>query len=69
MTPLPKKLQKAIKQGELTEKQLRQLIALEAEAIGLSAEEAITLARKRTLPNNHIGGDLSLLVELLPASA
>ena len=67
MTPLPTDLQQAIEQGELTEAQLRELIELEAKAIGLSYEEAVTKARERRLPKNYIGADLELLVQLLSA--
>jgi hypothetical protein len=67
MAPLPTELQKAIEQGELTQPQLRELIRLEAEEIGLSYERAIELARARKLPRNYIGADLELLVNLLPA--
>jgi hypothetical protein len=67
MTPLPKALQKAIEDGELTEAQLRELIRLEAEAIGLSYEEAVDRARKRSLPKSPIGLDIEALVQLLAA--
>ncbi len=68
MSPLPQDLVTAIERGELTEGQLRQLIALEAEAIGLDFEEAVKRAGAGTLPQNAIGADLELLVELLPAA-
>ena len=67
MTPLPTDLQQAIEQGELTEAQLRELIELEAKAIGLTYEEAVKKARERRLPKNYIGADLELLVQLLAA--
>ncbi|MBI2455100.1 MAG: hypothetical protein A3G35_16250 [candidate division NC10 bacterium RIFCSPLOWO2_12_FULL_66_18] len=67
MTPLPEALQEAIEKGELTEAQLRELIALEAQALGLTYEEAVRRARDRCLPKNHIAADLELLVQLLPA--
>ena len=67
MAPLPSELQRAIEQGELTEEQLRELITLEAKALGLSYEEAIKRAKQRTLPRTHVGADLELLVELLAA--
>lgn len=67
MAPLPAELQQAIERGELTEEQLRQLIGLEATALGLDFDEAVKLARERRLPRNAIGADLELLVELLPA--
>jgi len=67
MAPLPLALQEAIERGELTEDQLRELIALEAQALGLSFEEAVRKARDRHLPKNILGADLELLVQLLPA--
>ena len=67
MTPLPEALQEAIEKGELTEAQLRELIALEAQALGLTYEEAVRRARDRRLPKNYIAADLELLVQLLPA--
>jgi hypothetical protein len=67
MSPLPAALQEAIERGELTEAQLRELIALEAKALGLTYEEAVRKARDRRLPKNYIGADLELLVQLLPA--
>ncbi len=64
---LPVSLQEAIKRGTLTQGQLRKLITLEAEALGLSFEEAVEEARKGTLSrNSYLGADLELLVELLP---
>ncbi len=67
MGPVPKKLQQAIKRGELTPAQLRQLITLEARELGLSYDKAVRLARQRRLPRNVFGADLGLLVQLLPA--
>ncbi len=67
MPELPTALREAIERGELTDEQLRQLIALEAEALGLDFDEAVKRAKERTLPRNHIAADLSLLVELLAA--
>ena len=65
MEPLPKELQNAIEQGELTEEQFRELITLEAKALGLTYEEAVKRARNRTLPRSLLGADLELLVKLL----
>ena len=67
MEPLPVALQEAIERGELTAEQLRQLITLEAEELGLTFEEAVKLARERRLPKTALGADLELLVQLLPA--
>lgn len=67
MAPLPLALQEAIERGELTEDQLRELITLEAKALGLSFEEAVRKARERRLPRNVIGSDVEFLIQLLPA--
>ncbi len=67
MSPLAIALQKAIERGELTEGQLRELITVEAQALGLSFEEAVRRARERRLPRTVLGSDLEFLVQLLPA--
>ncbi len=67
MAPLPDTLREAIEKGELTEAQLRELITLEAKALGLDYAQAVQLAKERRLPKNYIGADLELLLELLPA--
>ena len=67
MEPLPVELQQAIEEGELTDEQLRELITLEAKAVGLTYEEAIKRANDRPLPQSLLGGDLELLVQLLPS--
>jgi hypothetical protein len=66
MGKLPQELQEGIERGRLTEGQLRELIRLEAEAIGMDYAEAVKRARERRLPKNPIGADLELLVQLLP---
>ena len=58
-------LLEAIEHGELTQAQLRELIAIEADDLGLTFDEAVRHARQRTLPKNDIGADLELLVPLL----
>lgn len=67
MTPLPETLQEAIERGELTEAQLRELIRLEAEELGLTFEEAVRQAKAHRLSHTPTGADLELLVQLLPA--
>ncbi|MCI0483427.1 MAG: hypothetical protein L0Y78_02470 [candidate division NC10 bacterium] len=67
MSPLPRELREAINRGKLTQAQLRELIALEARALGLTYDEAVRRARERRLPRNVLGSDLELLVQLLPA--
>jgi hypothetical protein len=69
MSPLPKELQQAIERGELSREQLKQLITIEADALSLSFDDAVKRAKDGTLPNNYIGADLELLIELLPAAA
>lgn len=65
MVALPESLRQAVERGELTEDQLRELIALEAEALGLSPDEAIYRAKAGTLPHHYVADDLALLVALL----
>ena len=62
---MPGALLEAIEHGELTQAQLRELIAIEPEDLGLTFDEAVRRARQRTLPKNEIGADLALLVPLL----
>jgi hypothetical protein len=69
MAPFPPDLQRAISRGELSRDQLKQLITIEADALSLSFDEAVDRAKAGTLPNNYIGADLELLIELLPAAA
>jgi hypothetical protein len=68
MLKLPTALCEAIERGELTEAQLRELITLEAKALGLGYEEAVLRARAGTLPERYpLRADLELLVDLLAA--
>lgn len=69
MAELPEDLLKALEAGELTRSQLDDLIRLEAEALKLTYEEAVRLAREGSLPRGPIADDLEFLVELLPAAA
>jgi hypothetical protein len=64
---IPEDLARAIESGHISQAQLRQLITLEAKAIGLTYEEAIARARSGSLPRNSTGADLDLLVTMLPA--
>jgi hypothetical protein len=68
MPELPKELLAAIARGELTEDQLRQLIEIEALAMGLTLDEAVERAQAGTLPKDVLGTDLEQLVELLVAA-
>lgn len=53
--------------GVLSDEQFRQLIAIEAEMIGLSFDEAVARARADTLPRNAVGHDIRSLVRILDA--
>lgn len=55
----------ALGEGELTQDQLRRLIAAEAAELGLSFDEAVDLARYRELPKTALGSDIELLCEML----
>ncbi len=55
--------------GVLSDEQFRQLIAIEAEMIGMTFDEAVEGARADTLPHNPIGLDLRSLVMILDAPA
>jgi hypothetical protein len=62
---MPADLLAAIEDGEINQAQVRQLIAIEAEAIGLSFDEAIAGVHADTLPQNPIGLDIRLLSMML----
>lgn len=64
---MPPDLLEAIENGEISLEQLRELIRIEAQDLGLGLEEAIRRARARTLPRGVIADDLELLVGMLPA--
>lgn len=66
MPELPEDLCVAVESGRVTAEQLRQLIEIEADVIGLRYDEARALAAERRLPHNAIGGDLQLLFGLMP---
>ena len=69
MPELPADILKAMESGRpLTREQFRRLIAVEAQAVGLTYEQAIDAARKRTLPPGPIGTDLGLLIGMLEAA-
>lgn len=63
---IPEEIVCAMMDGELTQAQLRELIRIEAEAIGLTFDEAVESARDGTLPRCHIGSDVDFLIEMLP---
>ena len=62
---IPEELLKAMESGEISSAQLRELIRIEAEAIGLSFAGAVSAAHHRTLPSDPIGTDLGFLVSML----
>ena len=67
-TQMPPDLLAAIEgDGVLTDDQLRQLVAIEAEMIGLSHDEAVDRARADTLPRDALGTDIRALVRMLDA--
>lgn len=57
----------AIDHGVVTQEQLMELIAFQADTLGLEYDEAVQRARQDTLPRNTTGTDLRLLVSLLAA--
>ncbi len=66
--PIPPEILEILDSGKfLTEAQLRELISIEAEWIGLTFDEAIELGRQNRLPKNDIGTDLWFLIRLLDA--
>jgi hypothetical protein len=69
MPNLPEDLRLALETGQLTLDQLRQLIALEAQALNLSVDEAVRLAQAGALPNHYIADDLAMLVAMHSAAA
>lgn len=66
---IPEDLVKALESGELSQEQLRQLIGIEAAAIGISFDGALVGARENTLPKDPIGSDLRFLVKMLEDEA
>lgn len=61
MDDLPTELQAAIESGTLTTDQVRQLADLEAQALGLTLDQALEKARRRELPQSYLGQDLQML--------
>lgn len=59
-------LTRSLEQGNpLSTEEVRELIAHEAELVGLTYEQALRRARTRTLPRNYLGADLQLLIDML----
>lgn len=69
MPEFPAEILRAMESGDpLTRDQFLRLIAIEAQSVGLTFEQAIDAARKRTLPPGPIGTDLGLLIGMLEAA-
>ncbi|HTF36074.1 MAG TPA: hypothetical protein VK714_20505 [Myxococcota bacterium] len=69
MPEFPADILSAMEKGQvLSVDQFHRLIAVEAQAIGLTFDQALELARRRALPQGPIGTDLGLLIEMLPAA-
>ena len=62
---MPYELTVAMEKGEISEEQLRTLIGLEAEALGLTFDSAVLRARSGELPSTPMGADLDLLIQML----
>jgi hypothetical protein len=66
---IPDELTKALETGELSADQVRELITLEASALGLSFAEAVDAVQKQTLPWSPLSADLGFLVTMLGSEA
>jgi hypothetical protein len=66
---VPDDILEALEYGELSYEQLRELARIEAAAIGMSLDEAISAAHQRALPKNPIGMDLESLILMLEYNA
>lgn len=69
MPELPPDLLEALESGLVTPNELRELIRLEAEALGYSFAEAVKLAEADELPATPLGTDLKFLVSMLAVAA
>ncbi len=66
MSAAPLAFQDKIDRGEeLSEVELRAIIAAEAADLGLSLDEAIAGARAGTLPRHYLASDIELLVGMI----
>jgi hypothetical protein len=64
---IPDELRQALEHAELTTDQLKLLIEIEAEQLGLTFEEAVTRARADALPHTPLGFDLQFHILMLAA--
>lgn len=62
---IPDELVKALQSGELSPGQVRELIELEATALGLSFTQAVDAVQQQSLPWSPLSADLSFLVSML----
>ncbi|MBA2451904.1 MAG: hypothetical protein H0V47_01945 [Chloroflexia bacterium] len=62
---LPQDLRDAIKSGDATQEQLRQLIEIEAGWLGLTFGEAVERARNNTLPKGYLGSNVQFLIMMM----
>ncbi|HEX7103814.1 MAG TPA: hypothetical protein VF201_14310 [Nitrolancea sp.] len=66
---IPDKLAGALQSGELSPGQVRELIELEAAALGLSFAQAVDAVQQQSLPWSPLSADLSFLVSMLSDEA
>ncbi|ACZ37744.1 hypothetical protein [Sphaerobacter thermophilus] len=64
---IPDDLLAALEAGELTTDQLRRLIELEANRLGMTFDEAVERARQDRLPRTPQGFDLQFHILMLDA--
>ena len=62
---VPSDIVRSMLEGEVSQEQLRRLVIIEAEEIGLTLETAVEKWKTRSLPNSCIGSDLDFLIEML----
>ena len=58
-------LTKALESGKLSRDQMRELITLEASALGLSFAQAVDAVQQQSLPWSPLSADLGFLVSML----
>lgn len=66
---IPDELARSLESGDLSRDQVRELITLEASALGLSFAQAVDAVQHQTLPWSPISADLGFLVGMLGADA
>lgn len=63
--PMPEHLIEAIEGEDLTEAQINEIIAFEAEQLGLTIPEAYELFRQQQLPHSPLGTDLRFWIAMV----